>query len=71
MYAIRALPDEEAMFASTLFVRMRTNRPCLRVRNWFVCRRIARLFVYATRANADEKPVFACTLFVQIRANSP
>jgi len=59
------------MFACTLFVLMRPNGPCLRVRFSCGCERIARVCVYAIRADAADWPVFANTLFVRMRTNSP
>jgi len=59
------------VFASTLFVRMRTSSPYLRVRYSCVCVRRARVCVYGIREDSDECPMFACTLFVRIRTNSP
>jgi len=42
------------MFASTLFVRMRTNSQYLRIRYSYVCVKIARLCLFSIRAYADE-----------------
>ena len=58
------------MLACTVFVRVRVNSPCLRVRYSYGCRRIACVCVNAIRAEAEEWPVFACTLFVRVRQNS-
>ena len=71
MFAIRADAAEWPVFPCTLFVRMRTNSPCLQDRYSCVCGRIARVCVYAIRTYTDGKPVFACTLFVRILTNSP
>ena len=59
------------MFARPLFVRMRTNSLCLRLRYSFLCGRRARVCVYAVLTYADEEAVFACTLLVYMLTNSP
>jgi len=59
------------MFASTLFVRIRTNSRCIRVRQSCLSGRIARVCWYDIRANADELAVFAGRLFVRMQTNSP
>jgi len=58
------------VFACTLFVRMRTNSPCLDVRYSYGCGRIAHVYVYAILADTDEALMFACTLVVRNRSNS-
>ena len=64
MYAIGADAVEKAVFACMIFVRMRPNSPCLRVRYSAGCGQIALLFVYAIRADTVEKPVFTSKLFL-------
>jgi len=59
------------MFARPLFVCMRTNRLCLRLRYSCLYGRTARVCVYAVLAYADEEAVFACTLFMHMPMNSP
>jgi len=74
------------VFAYTLFVRLRTNIPCFRVRYLCGYGPLSSVSGYAIRADTDErplftstliladayeKPVFACTLFVLMRTNSP
>ena len=73
------------MFACTLIVWIRTNRPCLQKplfvcmrtnsscllqRNSYLYGRIARVCVYAVLAYADKEAMFACTLFLCMRTNS-
>jgi len=54
MYGIRAYEDEQLVFACTLFVMMRPNGPCLRVRYSCGCVRIDRVGMYGIRAYDDE-----------------
>jgi len=49
-----------------IYVRMRTNRPCLQDRYSYACGRVACVCVYAIRKYTDEYPVFAATLRVRV-----